>query len=396
MTLNSSVVSRNFSMDAGGSGAGIYNIGTMTILNSTISSNALSDGGQGGGIYNEGSVNVSNSTLSGNEAPLGAAINQVFDATATATFKSSTLANNVGENAVRRTAGTLSFVNSIVYNPSADADCDGTIASNGNNLDEDATCFSQPSDLHGNPNLGPLLSNGGATANHALALGSIAIDKGDNADCTTPTDQRGAGNPRIVGGDAAIGKRCDIGAYEFRQACRGLIATQVGNNLANTINGGNGNDVIRGNGGADILKGAAGNDTLCGDDGNDLLEGGNGQDRAEGGPDMDTASFPGATPRIINLATGEVSGETPAQDLFGVERARGSDANDDITGSAGPNRLEGMKGNDILKGGGANDQLLGAEGVDTFNGGPGNDTCNGGAGTDVSPPVSCETVISIP
>jgi hypothetical protein len=61
------------------------------------------------------------------------------------------------------------------------------------------------------PLLGPLTtSNGGPTKTHALLVGSPAINMGANLFSPGPTDQRGVGFDRIVGGTI------DIGAFEFK------------------------------------------------------------------------------------------------------------------------------------------------------------------------------------
>jgi hypothetical protein len=54
----------------GSRGGGIYNLGVLSILSTTISGNyASSQGSSGGGIYNQaGSVSITNSTISGNLA----------------------------------------------------------------------------------------------------------------------------------------------------------------------------------------------------------------------------------------------------------------------------------------------------------------------------------------
>src|SRR5437899_9354570 len=53
-------------------GGGIYNQGTLTLSNSTLSGNSAArpvvNPSGGGGIYNQGTVTLSNSTLSGNSA----------------------------------------------------------------------------------------------------------------------------------------------------------------------------------------------------------------------------------------------------------------------------------------------------------------------------------------
>src|SRR6266567_4433579 len=68
LTLTNSTVSGNRADFAGGSkGGGIYNLGTLTLTNSTVSGNTVTHG-VGGGIYNEGTLTLSNSTVSGNSA----------------------------------------------------------------------------------------------------------------------------------------------------------------------------------------------------------------------------------------------------------------------------------------------------------------------------------------
>ena len=50
-------------------GGGIFNTGTLTINNSTISGNtAAALMPTGGGIYNGGTLTINNSTISGNSA----------------------------------------------------------------------------------------------------------------------------------------------------------------------------------------------------------------------------------------------------------------------------------------------------------------------------------------
>lgn len=49
-------------------GGGIYNAGTLTVANCTLSANIAAAGTQGGGIYNNGVLTLAGSTLSGNSA----------------------------------------------------------------------------------------------------------------------------------------------------------------------------------------------------------------------------------------------------------------------------------------------------------------------------------------
>ncbi len=62
LTLNDSLVSGNYAY--GGCGGGLFNSGTVSIYNSTISENSADN--YGGGISNQGSVTLVNCTLSDN------------------------------------------------------------------------------------------------------------------------------------------------------------------------------------------------------------------------------------------------------------------------------------------------------------------------------------------
>ena len=104
LTINNSTVSGNGAI----LGGGIYNFGTVTISRSTISGNDASDvfgDAQGGGIYNEGTLTLNNSTLSGNSAnaPRGLFCHAaygggIYSASETLTVNNSTLSGNYAEN----------------------------------------------------------------------------------------------------------------------------------------------------------------------------------------------------------------------------------------------------------------------------------------------------------
>ena len=210
-------------------GGGIYNAGTLRVVRSTISNNEVSgtiilEGlGRGGGLYNsgDGSATLINSTLSNNGAistatPAGGGIYNLGNLS----LVNSTLNQNRSEHwnsdgeAVSNSAGALynggstELKNTIVANSDALTDCEnaGTLTSKGNNLSGDASCgFNQASDLSNtDPLLGPLADNGGLTQTHALLAGSPAIDTG--SDTGLETDQRGVARPQ--------GAAFDIGAFE--------------------------------------------------------------------------------------------------------------------------------------------------------------------------------------
>ncbi len=222
-TISNSTFDGNSATNDGG---GVYNDGTVNIDNSTLTGNSATN--DGGGVYNEfRTVSISNSTLSGNSANFGGGVYN----DGTVTIDNSTLTGNSATNegggiwsrvTVNITHATLSgnsaatgggiinnggWVNltaSIIANSTGGGDCVnvGTIAINVNNLIEDNSCTPA---FSGDPNLGGLADNGGATQTHELQVGSPAID-GTGAACPVVgnLDQRGAARDAF----------CDIGAYE--------------------------------------------------------------------------------------------------------------------------------------------------------------------------------------
>ena len=220
----------------GGGGAGmggaIFNDGgSVTLTNSTLTSNAAAGGnngtglsasvagdGPGGAIFNlNGSVTVDFSTIVSNtvtggpigpggsgtvgKARGGAIYNYTTASSATFSVRNSIIANSVGA------------ASDCINDPGA------TLTSNGYNLvlTPGATCgFAATGDLIGvNPMLAALADNGGPTQTQALQVGSQAIDRIPNGvnGCQSgvSVDQRGA--PR-AGGPGMGGTACDSGAYE--------------------------------------------------------------------------------------------------------------------------------------------------------------------------------------
>ena len=200
--------------------SGIGNVGTMTIGNSTISGNGLSLG-DGGGIDNRGTMTVTNSTVSGNTGRFGAGI---FAISGTLVLRSTTVSGNAatsqGASIYNGSNGSMITVtNSLI-----DGDCVTMglpFASSGHNIESPGdTCgFDQPSDQVDLGSqaleLGPLTSNGGPTATHALGAGSVAIDHIPAGMCLDADgaplleDQRGEARP-------SGGSMCDVGSFEVQ------------------------------------------------------------------------------------------------------------------------------------------------------------------------------------
>jgi hypothetical protein len=155
-------------------GGGIYNLGTLWLLNCTIDSNIASgDPGdapiEGGGIWNSGTVYSKNTILAGNLA---------FDFNTNSAFPG--------------------------------PDFFGVLTSQGFNLIQNTSDCTITGNFTGDllgidPKLGPLQDNGGPTYTQALLPGSPAINAGTN-DGAPSTDQRGVSRPQ--------GPSTDIGAFE--------------------------------------------------------------------------------------------------------------------------------------------------------------------------------------
>jgi hypothetical protein len=177
-------------------GAGIRTNGSAMVINSTVTNNGeVTPGGQGGGIYANGSATslaLRNDTISQNIA--------------------SASAGDGGNLYINGSGPAVTTKNTIVAAPLSSGNCGTTLPTSlGNNLG-----FESPSDNHpcftpgngnvfGDPMLGTLQDNGGATKTEAIGPGSAALNAGSGCE---PTDQRGL----FRGGAAGP---CDIGAFEL-------------------------------------------------------------------------------------------------------------------------------------------------------------------------------------
>lgn len=262
----------------GGSGGGIFNAGTLNLIACTVNRNTArdggiggdggsggntgrggtgafgGDGGEGGGIFNTGSLSLNNCTVSANLSGRGGAGGtpggggqpggggfggaggsgaglrslagggQVFLKNCTVISNSAAMGGPYSSGTSRGPDGSgggiqsfgLQLLNTLVARnvATSGADVSGSIVSAGHNLIGDSAGSSGfgASDITGiaNPLLGPLADNGGPTPTHALLAGSPALEAGDDTVLVAPhdltTDQRG--QPR------RMGYHVDIGAFE--------------------------------------------------------------------------------------------------------------------------------------------------------------------------------------
>jgi hypothetical protein len=185
VSIVGSTISHNFSGTCSGLeiGGGEQ---PVLISNSTISGN------QSAGCISQPTTIV-NSTIAFNGDSYHGISGELSIASPQVTIESSIFANNKGEDLQVTGAASIAGHNNLVMVTGA-----GTSA--------------LPADtLRSDPLLLPLANNGGPTATHALAAGSLAIDAGSNS-TGLATDQRGNGYARVAGA------RADIGAFELQPA----------------------------------------------------------------------------------------------------------------------------------------------------------------------------------
>ena len=199
-----------------GHGGAIRNDGgSATIRYSTFTGNKAATGG--GALSSNSGLDVSNSTFTGNSTTGagsgGAAIEQ---AGGIATVTHATISGNTGQTfgggIYSNDPAVLTVSRSIIAN-NTNGNCDGSstaLVSGGYNVWFGATLcpFSQAGDGTGNPMLGVLANNGGATQTMLPGTGSAAINRIPNAQCVLPYDQRGVVRP------GATNSACDSGAVE--------------------------------------------------------------------------------------------------------------------------------------------------------------------------------------
>ncbi|MES1943044.1 polymorphic outer membrane protein [Salinisphaera sp. PC39] len=201
------IESRNI---AEGDGGGLRNRSgaDATLDDSTVAFNEAADGG---GIWNAGTLTIDNSTLSSNDAlggndrdGLGGALFQSDAGSASLRFSTvaDNSANDAGDGIALADGGATVTVESSVV---VDAE-DGSVSADDNSLINES-----------DPGLDDLKLYGGVLPTHPLAEDSLALDIGDETACGNAPidnlDQRGATRPFDGDGDETAD--CDAGSYEL-------------------------------------------------------------------------------------------------------------------------------------------------------------------------------------
>jgi hypothetical protein len=266
--VQNSTLSGNEAGYPDGSGGGIANSGTVTVVGDTFTNNGAN--GFGGGLWSDGpAAAVVDDTFTGGRAAGnicpdcgagGVAITSgtgtIFDDTfsgntgygATALYNdgSTTVANNIfGDAANRFGAECLNYgtLSDVGYNVSDDASC----GMSSGTFDE----VNVPDAGTGGINLGTLASNSGPTQTQAIGVGSAAFWEVPVTNCSPPdglpqVDQRGL--PRPGAGTSF----CDAGAFEAQLASTstsvvsGLNPAQYGQSvpLTATVAGSDGGGTV--------------------------------------------------------------------------------------------------------------------------------------------------------
>jgi hypothetical protein len=222
-TISSSTFAYNRT-SGGGAGAGIFNVGNLTVVDSFVGAN--SSGGEGGGIVNDLELSITYSTICENTASTkGGGIDNGDTMQAT----NVTIADNYvdaggGGGGLFASSTATTLINTIIAENTQIVgaivlpdDIAGTVSpSSTNNLIGTGGAGGLKSGAGdnqvgvANPGLASVTYNGGPTATIALSPASPAIDSGTNVPNSGTTDQRGPGFPSIYNGGI------DIGAYELQ------------------------------------------------------------------------------------------------------------------------------------------------------------------------------------
>ncbi len=197
-------------------GAGVFNEGTVTIVDSTISANTASV--KGGGLLNEGTATVTNSTIEGNTSYWGSAIASfnTINLSHTTVVRNVTTDHSTSLGALQRFSGTFNVRYSVVgdnlgLSGSARRNCAGTVSLRTLNLVSSTAGCSLNDTVITQPILvGSLQANGGPTPTAGLLDASPAIDavnvSAGACASSLAADQRGVARP--------AGPKCDLGAFE--------------------------------------------------------------------------------------------------------------------------------------------------------------------------------------
>lgn len=184
--------------------------------------------------------------------------------------------------------------------------------------------------------------------------------------------QPGAGNDTIDGGIGGVLGQQDELSYQYDEdATGGVTVAFTSADSGSVIDWSGGTDVftgieaVRGTHFDDLLVGADDNQRFRPNGGNDTIDGGAGDEdqldyRDTGGGDGRPHSAV-----VVDMAAGIALDGFGGTDVFtNIERVRGSQFDDTLTGSGRDETIDGDDGNDLIDGGGGRNNLRGGFGDD--------------------------------
>lgn len=228
-----------------------------------------------------------------------------------------------------------------------------------------------------------------STANDVLVMIAPDATYTPNAACTHDPAQNTVRCPLPSSGVTRVIFNGLAGDDNLYSLVNTPVANPNVNNLFVELNGGDGNDFlyggtsshavpvhVHGGAGADFMFGSDGPDTLDGGEENDIMFGYGGGDVFTGGGGFDQVSYSDrAADRPVEVTIdGAANDGTRAPALPADENDNVMTDVEDVSGTAGDDKLTGGTGANTLDGGAGNDSLDGGDGFDSYQGGPGVDT----------------------
>jgi hypothetical protein len=228
VVTNSTLADNSATSSVFAMGGAITGVGDVAVTNSTLTGNSVSASRTAisGAIDAEGDLRVTNSTITSNSAT---AQDGGIGATTT-TLVYTTLVGNSAPIGANLDGGLSSFGSVVALPLGGGENCGSpfpmgnavhnaaTTTSRGFNFSDDASCgFAASTDRQsaGDPGLGSLASNGGATQTRLPLTGSPLIDAIPNSACQAPPDAAGiTTDQRLLARPSPPGGACDIGAVE--------------------------------------------------------------------------------------------------------------------------------------------------------------------------------------
>ena len=253
LTLNKTIIKDGKASSSPSSyyswGGGIYNEGTATLTNCTVSDNTTSDAtvSEGGGIFNSGTAILNDCTVSNNTASSGGGILNYFDGTATLTnctvkdnTSSPVLAQGGG---IANCYGTVTLINCTI----SDNVASGGVSYGGGIFNSYGTVMLTNCTVSGNTASDATYSWGGGIFNSGTVMLNNCTISGNTASASTYSWGGGIFNEGsamltncTISGNKASDAALSAGGGIYNRGIATLQSSVISGNIASTI----GNEVV--------------------------------------------------------------------------------------------------------------------------------------------------------